>query len=378
MKNLYLVFILLTFGCKLKEDVLADGKKVPDNTSAVNSKSSNNAQGWEKLSTVSATGSPGSTTGTMGQQIDAITSTDDRKKFVADSLDKAYLRIKKEKEDSLREVRLRDSIAIAERAYKSSNKDAVNYKTVAAPPRRSTGGGTGSGSASSRPKPSGNTTTSTSVKASKPVKQSEIDKTNQEYNEAIASLGNDVDDFNTIFFKNKPTAAPERNTGGQGNTDAKVYTGKERFEEIEVNIPAIVPENVTVASSGTITLRTTKSAYIGQGITVPAGSTITGFADMLEDRMNVTIRSININGRIIKINWKVYDDDGAEGMAISNAALKRNTSQGVNQTINAAGQLLSGAAGKLTGGLVRSVVSGSGRISVAIDAGKKVIIKSNN
>ncbi len=376
MKNLYLVFILLTFGCKLKEDVLADGKKVPDNTSAVNSKSSNNANGWEKLSTVSATGSPGSTTGTMGQQIDAITSTDDRKRFVADSLDKAYLRIKKEKEDSLREVRLRDSIAIAERSNKTS-KDEVTYKTIATPPRRSTGSGNGSGSASSRPKPSRNNTTTT-VKASKPVKQTEVDKTTQEYNETIASLGNDVDDFNTVFFKNKPVAAPERNTGGQGNTESKTYTGKERFDEIEVNIPAIVPENVTVASSGTISLRTTKAAYIGQGITLPAGSTITGFADFIEDRMNINIRSFNINGRIVRINWKVYDDDGAEGMAISNAALKRNTSQGVNQTINAAGQLLSGAAGKLTGGMVRSVMSGSGRVSVAIDGGKKVIIKSNN
>lgn len=377
MKNLYLVIIVLVFGCKLKEDVLADGKKVPDNTSAVNSKSSNNAQGWEKLSTVSATGSPGSTTGTMGQQIDAITSTDDRKKFVADSLDKAYLRIKKEKEDSLREVRLRDSIAIAERSSKTL-KEEVTYKPIATPPRRSTGSGSGSGSSSSRPKPSRNTSNTSSVKATKPVNQTEVDKTTQQYNEAIASLGNDVDDFNTVFFKNKPVAAPERNTGGQGNSDPKVYTGKERFDEIEVNIPAIVPENVTVASSGTISLRTTKSAYIGQGITVPAGSTITGFADMLEDRMNVIIRSFNINGRIVRINWKVYDDDGAEGMAISNAALKRNTSQGVNQTINAAGQLLSGAAGKLTGGLVRSVVSGSGRVSVSIDAGKKVIIKSNN
>jgi hypothetical protein len=377
MKNLYLVIVLFVFGCKLKEDVLADGKKVPDNTSAVNSKSSNNANGWEKLSTVSATGSPGSTTGTMGQQIDAITSTDDRKRFVADSLDKAYLRIKKEKEDSLREVRLRDSIAIAERTNKTS-KDEVSYKPIAAPPRRSTGSGTGSGSPSSRPKPSRNTTTTNSVKASKPVKQTEIDKTTLEYNETIASLGNDVDDFNTVFFKNKPVAAPERNSGVQGNTDGKTYTGKERFDEIEVNIPAIVPENVTVASSGTISLRTTKAAYIGQGITLPAGSTITGFADFIEDRMNINIRSFNINGRIVRINWKVYDDDGAEGMAISNAALKRNTSQGVNQTINAAGQLLSGAAGKLTGGMVRSVMSGSGRVSVAIDGGKKVIIKSNN
>lgn len=378
MKNLYLIIILLSFGCKLKEDVFADGKKVPDNTSAINSKSSNNANGWEKLSTVSATGGPGSTTGSMGQQIDAITSTDERKKFIADSLDKAYLRMKKEREDSLREVRLRDSIAIAERSNKRSEKEDLSYKTVAAPPRRSTGGSTGSGSASSRPKPSRNTGTTTTVKTTKPVKQAEVDKTNQEYNETIASLGNDVDDFNTVFFKNKPVAAPERNTGGQGNTDPKAYTGKERFDEIEVNIPAIVPENVTVASSGTISLRTTKSAYIGQGITVPAGSTITGFADMLEDRMNVTIRSININGRIVRINWKVYDDDGAEGMAISNAALKRNTSQGVNQTVNAAGQLISGAAGKLTGGLVRSVMSSSGRVSVSIDGGKKVIIKSNN
>ena len=116
MKSLYtIVFVALMFSCKLKEDVFADDKKVPDNTTAVNSKSSNNANGWEKLSTVSATGGPGSTTGSMGQQIDAITSTDQQKKFIADSLDKAYVRAKKEREDSLREVRLRDSIAIAER-----------------------------------------------------------------------------------------------------------------------------------------------------------------------------------------------------------------------------------------------------------------------
>lgn len=376
MKKLYFIILITSFfGCKLKEDVLADGKKVPDNTTAVNSKSSNNANGWEKLSTVSATGGPGSTTGSMGQQIDAITSTDDRKKYLADSLDKAYIRAKKEKEDSMREVRLRDSIAIAERSRKS-NKEDVIYTEVAAPPRRTTGVGRGSGSASDRPKPSSNTK-STSVKSTKPVKQTDGDKIEKEYNEAVASLGNDVDDFNTVFFKNKPSITQERNASGQSNNESKNYTGKERFEEVEINIPAIVPERVTVASSGTISLRTTKAAYIGQGITVPAGTTITGFADLMDQRMNVNVRSINIGGRIIRINWKIYDDDGAEGMAISNADLKRNASQGLNQTKNAAAQLLSNATGQVTGGMVRAVMGGSGRVSVSIDGGKKVIIKSN-
>ena len=375
MKSLYTIaFVALLFGCKLKEDVFADDKKVPDNTTAVNNKSSNNANGWEKLSTVSATGGPGSTTGSMGQQIDAITSTDERKRFMADSLDKAYLRLKKEREDSLREVRLRDSLAIAERT-KKTQKEEVIYTAVAAPPRRSTGSGRGSG-VSDRPKPSRNTVDNT-VKSSKPAKQSEAEKVNEEYNQAIASLGTDVDDFNTVFFKNKPAAAPQRSAGGQGNVESKTYTGKERFEEVEVNIPALVPEKVTVTSGGTISLRTTKAAYIGQGITVPAGSTITGFADLMDERMNVTVRSINIGGRIIRINWKIYDDDGAEGMAVNNAELKRNTSQGLNQTKNAAAQLLSNATGQLTGGMVRAVMSGSGRVSVSIDGGKKVIIKSN-
>lgn len=375
MKSLYTIaFISLLFSCKLKEDVFADGKKVPDNTTAVNSKSSNNANGWEKLSTVSATGGPGSTTGSMGQQIDAITSTDERKKFLADSLDKAYVQLKKEREDSLREVRLRDSLAVAERT-KKTQKEEVSYTSVATPPRRTTGVGGGSGSASDRPKPSRNN--NTTAKSSKPVKQSDAEKIEKEYNEAIASLGSDVDDFNTVFFKNKPAAAPERSAGGQGNVESKTYTGKERFEEVEVNIPALVPQKVTVTSGGTISLRTTKAAYIGQGITVPAGSTITGFADLMDERMNVTVRSINIGGRIIRINWKIYDDDGAEGMAVSNADLKRNASQGLNQTKNAAAQLLSNATGQLTGGMVRAVMSGSGRVSVSIDGGKKVIIKSN-
>lgn len=374
MKILYtIIFVTLLFSCKLKEDVFADDKKVPDNTTAVNSKSSNNANGWEKLSTVSATGGPGSTTGSMGQQIDAITSTDQQKKFIADSLDKAYVRAKKEREDSLREVRLRDSLAIAERT-KKTQKEEVSYSSVASPPRRTTGVGRGSGSASDRPKPSSNNTT---VKSSKTIKQTEAEKIEKEYNEAIASLSNDVDDFNTVFFKNKTSVTQERNATGQGTVESKTYTGKERFEEVEINIPAIVPERVTVASSGTISLRTTKAAYIGQGITVPAGTTITGFADLMDQRMNVNVRSINIGGRIIRINWKIYDDDGAEGMAISHADLKRNASQGLNQTKNAAAQLLSNATGQVTGGMVRAVMGGSGRVSVSIDGGKKVIIKSN-
>lgn len=190
-------------------------------------------------------------------------------------------------------------------------------------------------------------------------------------------MGNDVDDFNTVFFKNKTSVTQERNATGERTVESKTYTGKERFEEVEINIPAIVPERVTVASSGTISLRTTKAAYIGQGITVPAGTTITGFADLMDQRMNVNVRSINIGGRIIRINWKIYDDDGAEGMAISNADLKRNASQGLNQTKNAAAQLLSNATGQVTGGMVRAVMGGSGRVSVSIDGGKKVIIKSN-
>lgn len=361
MNKVYIISIIVViafYSCKLKEDKQADQQKVPDNTSALNNKASNDAGGWEKINSTSATGT-GTTTGTMGKQIEAMTSTDQQKRYSADSLERAMASAKLRKEDSLRKIRVRDSLAFASR-----NTSLNGNRSVTA---RSNSGGSAS---AGRPKPSKSVVSSPATNAV-PLKQPSVPE---------STGGEGVDDFNTVTFKKKTHQASGIDAGETSTPAPGGYTGKERFDEIDVSIPAVVYERTSVSNGGSISVRTTKAQYIGQGITLPAGTTVTGFADLTDDRLNVNIRSVNYNGRILRLTWKVYDVDGAEGIAVNNATLKRNASSGTNQTLSAAGQLLTGngTTGQLTGGLVRSVLSGSGRVSISIEGGKKLIIKSAN
>lgn len=355
MKHIYTIatFIILFTGCKLKDQQADTQQKLPDNSSAMNNKASNNATGWEKLNTGDAAGA----TGTMGKQMEALNSTDQRKRYVADSLDKAMASARTRKEDSLRAVFVRDSLA------------SITRTKAAAAPRKASGPTTGTVN-----RPVARTTPPAAP--TKPTKQVVAEPVISEEEKAYTD---GIEDFNTVVFKKKNKAtAPAENASPGG--PAASYTGKERFEEIDVSIPAVVHERTTVSSGGAMSVKTTKAAYIGQGITLPAGSIVTGFSDFQDDRLNLRIRSVNYNGRILRLSWKVYDTDGAEGIAVANATLKKNSSTGINQTLSAAGQLItgSGAAGQVSSGMVRSIMSGSGRVSISVESGKKLIIKSAN
>lgn len=353
MKQIYLIATLTIFfsGCKLKDQQPEQQQKLPDNTSAMNNKASNNATGWEKI-----TGDAAGATGTMGKQMEALNSTDQQKKYIADSIDRAMAGARTKREDSLRAVFVRDSIASLARTRMAA----------AAPKNTPT-----AGAAKSRPvvktKPAA---VAPKAPQSAPA-QPAISEEEKAYTEGI-------EDFNTVVFKKK-TKATTSTESAPASTSA-AYTGKERFEDIDVSIPAVVHERTTVSSGGAMSVRTTKAVYIGQGITLPAGSIVTGFSDFQDDRLNLRIRSVNYNGRILRLSWKVYDTDGAEGIAVANATLKKNSSTGFNQTLSAAGQLITGngAAGQVSSGMVRSIMSGSGRVSISVESGKKLIIKSAN
>lgn len=349
------VFVVITLmsSCKLKEDQQAgQGKAMPDNSSAINPKASNDAAGWEKINT---TGGGGAVTGSLGKQMDAINNTDAQNRFLADSIDRAYQVNKIRYEDSMRkvqEIQQRQSIAMNTR--QAATKESITRRAV----ERSSGAGS--------PSPK------------KAVQKIPEEKIKVQADPVVDQSGSDlVDDFNTVVFSKKSKGSEKPSAAA---AEEKKYTGKERFDEIDVSIPAVVKEKTSVTMGGALSVRTTKAQYIGQGITLPAGSVVTGFADIQDDRLNLTIRSVNYNGRILRLSWKVYDNDGAEGMAVSNATLQKNGSTGVNQTMSTAGQLITGngVIGQLTGGLVRNVMSGSGKISITVPAGKKLIIKSAN
>lgn len=356
MKYFYLFITLMVAltGCKLKDQQPEQQQKLPDNTSAMNNKASNNATGWEKLNTGDATGA----TGTMGKQMEALNSTDRQKKYLADSIDRAMQAHRTRREDSLRQIRIRDSIASATRttATRGSSGSPVRKRTTETSARTSP--------AAAQP----------SVQNKRVVKFAEKDQNLEE------AYSDGLEDFNTVVFKKKNKGAGGSENSAPAADAVGNYSGKERFDEVDISIPAVVHERSTVSTGGALSVKTTRAVYIGQGITLPAGSIVTGFADFQDDRLNLRIKSINYNGRILRLSWKVYDTDGAEGIAVANATLKKNSSTGINQTLNAAGQLITGggAVGQVSSGMVRSIMAGSGRVSVAVESGKKLIIKSAN
>ena len=112
-----------------------------------------------------------------------------------------------------------------------------------------------------------------------------------------------------------------------------------------------------------------------------AGRRITGFCDVSDSRVSMFVKSVNINGKIYSVNLKAYDEDGADGVAVKQAATKRNTSNGLSQTLSTAGQILtsgSGVGSQLSKGMVNNMLSSNGQPSISIEAGKKVILRTGS
>ncbi|NIJ52175.1 conjugative transposon protein TraM [Dyadobacter arcticus] len=83
-------------------------------------------------------------------------------------------------------------------------------------------------------------------------------------------------------------------------------------------IEAVIDQNQTLVTGGTIKLRLTTDIFIS-GSRIPAGSFLFGKASLNQERLRVNIESLRSGNSLFPVNLTVHDMDGIEGIYIPGA-----------------------------------------------------------
>ncbi|MFI3270453.1 MAG: conjugative transposon protein TraM, partial [Rikenellaceae bacterium] len=102
-------------------------------------------------------------------------------------------------------------------------------------------------------------------------------------------------------------------------SDATFSTAVGNVADIEKNtISACIHADQTITNSGAVKIRLLEPMLIG-GFELPKGATITGQSRVSGERLAISIKQIEHQGRIIPVELQIIDTDGAEGIFIPNS-----------------------------------------------------------
>ena len=110
--------------------------------------------------------------------------------------------------------------------------------------------------------------------------------------------------------------------------------------------------------------------YKQDGIRIPANTHLQAICK-IDDRLRLTIRSLEMNGKIIPLQLEAYDSDGLAGIYCPEASKSVKTA--TNDLITTAGSSLGGLVGNLANTVIRTGATiartSSGENTVTINSG---------
>jgi hypothetical protein len=152
--------------------------------------------------------------------------------------------------------------------------------------------------------------------------------------------------------------------------------------ESENTIHAVVSEDQTLVSGATIKLRLTEDARVG-GMTLPSDTYIYGTANLNNERLNISIKSVIEGNSIYPVNWQVFDLDGMSGIfipgAISRDVAKESAAEGISgMGVSSLDASLGAQAANAGIQAAKDLVSKKIKlIKVSVKAGYEVLLKEN-
>lgn len=163
-------------------------------------------------------------------------------------------------------------------------------------------------------------------------------------------------------FHTAPTGGSRRQPERAVLSGASSYGNK---KTIAWMIPVVVHEDQTIKDGQQVKLRLLKE-ITADGVTIPVNTVMYAICKLSDDRLQLTVRNLQLHGQLIPLDLTVYDTDGAEGINVP----------GLTQSSQNNGQLRSSAIQGLNlpgiGGLATSVLS-SARMSAANSARQTTI-----
>ena len=120
-----------------------------------------------------------------------------------------------------------------------------------------------------------------------------------------------------------------------------------------------------------VTLRLLED-YNADGIRIPANTHLAAICK-IGDRLELQVRSLEMNGRIIPLALDAYDTDGLQGIYCPETSASKGAKQAGNDAISTAGTTFGGLVGDLASTVIRTGASiarsASGEVSVSVVSG---------
>jgi hypothetical protein len=163
-----------------------------------------------------------------------------------------------------------------------------------------------------------------------------------------------------------------------------VPSNSTKAPEIQTGVKASVHENQTIMGEAQVRLRLLESFRVGH-ISIPRGTLLTASSRLMQNRLSLTISSLELKGVIIPVSIHIYDLDGQQGLAVpvsmeSNAM--REMAANMSQTTGTSIMMTQSAGQQIAGDVSRGVIQGvSGYFSrkarvpkVTLKAGHQVFL----
>ena len=120
-----------------------------------------------------------------------------------------------------------------------------------------------------------------------------------------------------------------------------------------------------------VTLRLLED-YVDGSVRIPSNTHLAAICK-LGDRLELSVRSLEMNGRIVPLALDAYDTDGLQGIYCPETSASKNSRQASNDAISAAGTTFGGLVGDLASTVLRTGASiarsASGEVSVSVVSG---------
>ena len=126
-----------------------------------------------------------------------------------------------------------------------------------------------------------------------------------------------------------------------------------------------------ITSGQRVTLRLLED-YVEGGVRIPANTHLAAICK-IGDRLELQVRSLEMNGRIIPLALDAYDTDALQGIYCPETSASKNAKQASNDAISTAGTTFGGLVGDLASTVIRTgatiAKSASGELSVSVVSG---------
>lgn len=166
-------------------------------------------------------------------------------------------------------------------------------------------------------------------------------------------------------------------------------TATEDITTVDKNsIRACVYKTVTVSGGKEIQLRLLEMIKVDE-ILIPVHTILTGKVRIGEERLHITINSIQYAGRIIPVEMEVYDMDGLQGIFIPNsdeinaineiaANMSTSAGSGITITNDAGSQLVTELGRNAIQGVSQFISKKMTKIKITLKAGYNVLLLPKN